>query len=389
MSRRQILISGSYGTLNVGDEAILAVLVNELIRRDCDVGVLTYTPEATKLRHPAARVVRSGVLRGLPGTVTAIRDADMLVVGGGGIIQDATSLGNLVFHLSRPLLARLLGTPFMLAGVGIGPLNSLISKTIVRWVCNAAASVEVRDGKSRKTLTTLDVSEDQIQEVADFAHLLVMHEKNEMDRDGRNLIDTLRQSKQSNGPLIGLSLRPAVGGRIRRAQFRESDELQLRQMAETADRLIEVHGAHIVFVSMHPEQDDSLARQLAKQIQRPERFSMISGNLPAATIKTAVAEMDLLLGMRLHSLIFAASAGVVPIGFAYDVKVAAYLQSLGLSRQVLQADSWEPAHVLKIVEQSFRSADRIRDELRRAMPGRIAEARRSLDRIVELARAGS
>jgi polysaccharide pyruvyl transferase CsaB len=389
MSRRQILLSGSYGTLNVGDDAILAVLVNELVRRDCDVGVLTYTPEATKLRHPAARVVRSGVLRGLPGTVTAIRDADMLVVGGGGIIQDATSLGNLLFHLSRPLLARLLGTPFMLAGIGVGPLNSLISKTIVRWVCNAAASVEVRDGKSRETLTSLGAAHDRIQEVADFAHLLVMHEKNEMDRDGRTLIDTLRRTKQASGPLIGLSLRPAVGGRNRRTQFRKSDESQLRQMAEIANRLVDVHGAHVVFISMHPEQDDLLARELAKQIQRPERFSMISGNLPAATIKTAVAEMDLLLGMRLHSIIFAASAGVIPVGFAYDQKVAAYLQSLGLSRQVLPPGSWEPAHVLKIVEQSFRSADRIRDDLRRAMPDRIAEARRSLDRIVELARAGS
>jgi len=101
----------------------LTVLVNELSGRGFDVDILTFTPRETQIRQEKATVIRSGVIRGSLSTIGAIRRASVLVVGGGGIIQDATSFGNLLLHVSRPLMAALTGTPVVISGVGVGPLN--------------------------------------------------------------------------------------------------------------------------------------------------------------------------------------------------------------------------------------------------------------------------
>ncbi|MGE5599608.1 MAG: polysaccharide pyruvyl transferase family protein, partial [Bacteroidota bacterium] len=45
------------------------------------------------------------------------------------------------------------------------------------------------------------------------------------------------------------------------------------------------------------------------------------------------------LGMRLHALIFAALAGVPPVGLAYDPKVTAFLARLGLAEMALPLDA--------------------------------------------------
>ena len=379
--KNRIVLSNSYGTRNVGDEAILTVLVRELFARDFAVDVLTFTPHETARRQPEADVVESGVLRGSLSTWKAIRRAGALVVGGGGIIQDATSLGNLLLHVSRPMMASLADTPFILSGVGVGPLQRDISKRLVRHVCANAKSIDARDSVSIDVLADTGVPRDRVIQSADFAHLLPRHRLTEMDDVGRALVETLRKTRGKGRHLIGVSLRPAVGSKSRRDAVLDVDRAQIRTMAAIADRLVDAHDAQLVFVSMHPEQDDPIAAMFVKEMQNPDRVSLVSGKMPPATVKAAVAELDLMIGMRLHSLIFAASHAVPFVALDYNLKVAAYAESLGQGDQVIARSDWTVETLLERAADALeRSAD-IREALSQAIPALRERAQHSIERI--------
>lgn len=385
MAANRIVLSGSYGTRNVGDEAILTVLVNELGARGFSVDVLTFTPEATAARQPAANVVRSGVLRGSLATFHAIRNADALVVGGGGILQDATSLRNLLFHVSRPIMAAMAGTPVVVSGVGVGPLRHALSRQLTRWLCNSAASIDVRDEKSADLLESLGVPADNLASGADFAHLLSRINRDAMCSAGREVIESLAAAREQGRRLIGLSLRPPIGNQSRRATLSDTDRADIDTMARIADRIIDEHGARIVFVSMHAEQDDRIAELLAGAMQHRDGVLSVSGELPPATIKAAIAELDLMIGTRLHTLIFAACENVPFVALAYDDKVAAYAEALGLASQVLDRPEWTADAVLECVNETLAAAAEIRQQLAAGMPRRTERARQSLDRICAVA----
>jgi polysaccharide pyruvyl transferase CsaB len=385
MGGSRIVLSGSYGTRNVGDEAILTVLVNELSARGVDVDVLTFTPEATAARQPAANVVRSGVLRGSLATFKAIRNADALVVGGGGILQDATSLRNLLFHASRPIMAAIADTPIVVSGVGVGPLKYALSRRLTRWLCNGATSIDVRDERSADLLRTLRVPADKIISGADFAHLLPSNNRDAMSSSGRTVFESLAEAKGQGRRLIGLSLRPPVGSRSRRSMLSDSDRADIEKMARIADRIIDDHDARIVFVSMYAAQDDPIAELLAGAMQHRDGVLPVSGGLPPETIKAVIAELDLMIGTRLHTLIFAASENVPFVALAYDDKVAAYAEALGLTDQVLDRPEWTADAVLEVVSATLEQAGEIRHKLAAGVARLTARARQSLDRICAVA----
>lgn len=387
MPRSRIVLSNSYGTANVGDEAILTVLAEELAERDCHVDILTFTPDDTAAKHRGARAVRSGVLSGALETFHAIRNADALVVGGGGILQDATSFGNLLFHVSRTVMARVAGTPFVISGVGVGPLKRRLSRRLTLWACSKAQSVDVRDDYSAALLHEIGVGPGSVQTMADFAHLLPAHRRDEMEPQGRQLLDSLRSLRGDGRKLIGLSLRPPVGDAARRARLSAADQAQLDEMARLADALVEEHDAELVLLSMHPEQDDRIAELLLQRMDLKDYVTAIPGRLAPKTIKGVIADLDLVVGTRLHSLIFAASHSVPLIALAYDAKVAAYAESLGLGELVLPPKDWAVETVTETSRRALGAAPGIAAQLSQAVPARILAARESIDKICALAHA--
>lgn len=364
----RVVLSNSYGTLNKGDEAILTVLVQELKALGHDVEMLTFTPGATAQRQPGATAIRSGVFRGAISTVRAIRRSDLLIIGGGGIIQDATSLGNLVFHLSRAVMALAMGTPYTFCGVGIGPLKRKISRKMTAMACARSMIVSVRDSESARLLASIGIDRAVVD--GDLAHLLRL-EKHPICKE-------LAKCRESGKPLIGLSMRPLVGDFRRRKASTPAFRSYLDKSARLADRMIEQYDAHIVFISMHPDQDDPLAERIAMRMRQPERLILVSGALTPGEIKSAIAEIDLLIGTRLHAIILAACSNVPVIGIAYDEKIRAYLEELGLKRYLLEKDTWEVEAAAALASIALSESDRIRDLLRERIPIVAGRAKRAI-----------
>ena len=107
-----IVISGYYGFGNAGDEAMLCAIIDAIRKEEADahITVISGNPKETSKKHNINAVGTFSAL----GILKAIAHSDLVISGGGSLLQDATSIRNTYYYLSIMALAKLLGKKVML-----------------------------------------------------------------------------------------------------------------------------------------------------------------------------------------------------------------------------------------------------------------------------------
>jgi len=70
----------------------------------------------------------------------------------------------------------------------------------------------------------------------------------------------------------------------------------------------------------------------------------------------------MLIGMRLHALIFAASLGIPVVGMVYEPKVEGFMQYINQA-SAGHVNSLELEHMKKIVDETWENREAIKKEL--------------------------
>ncbi|HEX5324797.1 MAG TPA: polysaccharide pyruvyl transferase CsaB, partial [Capsulimonadaceae bacterium] len=168
---KRIVLSGYYGFQNAGDEAVLAGLIMALRaarpENELEITALSIDPARTKLEHGinALHRYRTGqVLR-------AIGRADLVLSGGGSLLQDSTSAHSIFYYLAIIRLAQMMGKKTMFIAQGIGPLIRKRSRKLTASVANRCSAITVRDNASCELLREIGVKR-PITVTADPALLL-------------------------------------------------------------------------------------------------------------------------------------------------------------------------------------------------------------------------
>src|SRR5690606_36178634 len=228
----KIGISGSYGGLNLGDEAILQTIITQL-RRELEVEITVFSREAedTKRRHGVERAVP---VRRLSRAEVApeVERLDLLILGGGGIIYDAEAKT----YLREVQIAQEKGIPSMLWAIGAGPLDDPTNQALVRETLAHVDAITVRERAAQQVLEAAGVHHDVVV-TADPALLI----KPEPLPRG-----ILRQEGLENSArIIGMSVRePGV------AAPDLDPDVYHKLLANAADYMVDRFDADIVFVPM-------------------------------------------------------------------------------------------------------------------------------------------
>ncbi|MEW5821568.1 MAG: polysaccharide pyruvyl transferase family protein, partial [Cyanobacteriota bacterium] len=151
----KVVISGYYGFGNFGDEAILLVLVRELkkLLPGINITVLSKTPEVTSKELGVNSVDRMNFVKVIP----ELMSANMLISGGGSLLQDVTGPLTIYYYLIIILLASILGCKTVIYSQGIGPINRKLSKILTSLILRLPVYKTVRDLKSLEFLKTLNI----------------------------------------------------------------------------------------------------------------------------------------------------------------------------------------------------------------------------------------
>jgi polysaccharide pyruvyl transferase CsaB len=291
-----VVMSGYYGFDNVGDEAILYSIIQALKKVDpsIKITVLSNNPEYTKKTYDVGAVNRWK----LKEVSAVLKEADGLISGGGSLLQDQTGMKSIPYYTGIMKIAQWNKKPVFIYAQGMGPINKGISKLIVKKVLEKAHVVTVRDEDSKQLLREIGV---------------------------KKTIDIVPD------PVIGLEPSTFTSPWLESQNLQSFITVSVRDWPSTVDYKQKIarsldklatKGYQIVFLPMHGEHDDKTSNEIAKMMSQKSTIAPFD-----ASIKEKIAiigRSDLLIGMRLHSLIFAAITNIPFISISYDPKIDAF-----------------------------------------------------------------
>ncbi len=304
-----IVLSGYYGFDNAGDEALLAAITSSIqkLAPEAEFTVLSGAPEKTRALHHIDAVHYMHPLA----LIRTIARCDLLISGGGSIFQDVTSGRSLPYYISVVALARLMRRPVVFYAQGVGPINRKFSKVLMRLVANHVNFITLRDADSMQFLLRLGVTRPPMKVTADPVFALTPTEE---DRSGINRY--VAEINPEGLPLVGVSLR----------SWKQLDGYQ-QLLAEELDALAR-KGYRILFIPLAYPEDIRSCEDTAARMQQPavvinDRYLKSEEHL------AVISHLQLMIGMRLHALVFAACNGTPFAGISYDPKVASFLSIFG------------------------------------------------------------
>jgi polysaccharide pyruvyl transferase CsaB len=360
----RFLISGYYGFGNLGDEALLGVIVERLGTRypGAAIDVLSNDPAATARTYGVEATPRAA-----PAAVRrAIERAEVVLSGGGGLFQNVTSLRSLLYYAGIMRAAVRAEKKTMIFAQSIGPLD-FWGRAAVRRLCRGVDRATVRDERSLELLAEL-LPATPVERTADPVFLF--------DPASRPLDLAAEGLAGGDGaPLIVVS--------VRRWQNADATAAAL---AVAIDRLSERTGARVALLPLGgPADADVSTRVIRKCTSTP----VLLPDYPLSQAAQVIAGSALVIGMRLHALIIAARLGVPFVALPYDPKVSALCDDLSYPLEPLfvPGQKLPPSEqIVARIDAAWDRRDELAAHLRAIAPGvqRLAERNfEVLDELIE------
>jgi len=318
----KIMISGYYAFNNTGDVAILKSMVRafkEKIPR-VKIAVLSHNPLQTSQTYKVKAINRLHLIK----IIRCLRNVNLFISGGGGLLQDSTGKGwSILYYLGLILVAKIVKVPVMIYAQGVGPINKKINKLLIKWILNKVNLITVRDNHSKKLLNNLGISATSIYVNSDPVFLLKKKDINHII----NIYPYIRELiKLDNCPLIGVSVR----------EYKNNGSDIKRIFAQVADYLIENYQAKIIFLPFKFDEDVHISEKILSLMKN--QADVLKTKLEPEELLSLLSRLSLVVGVRLHSIIFSSMANIPFIALSYDPKVKYFVEDLGLSELLLEID---------------------------------------------------
>ncbi|MDO4920482.1 MAG: polysaccharide pyruvyl transferase CsaB [Phascolarctobacterium sp.] len=329
----KIVISGYYGFANAGDEAMLTAIIKALRSTENSVGltVISGNPQVTAARYKVNSIHRFNPWE----ILTALRSCDLLLSGGGSLLQDVTSKRSLLYYLSILALGLLLGKRVMLFAQGIGPIHSRLLRKLTQAVCSRVDLITVRDQDSLYELRRIGIPAEKVQLTADAVLTLPP----EGPEQGKRLLQEFKVPQDKM--LLAISVRKW-----------QDDDRYLLELAKAADSLSEEFGAHVVLLPLQYPVDVEACTRLQHFMVHKDNSTVLTADCDTEQFLSLMGNFDLLIGMRLHALIFAAVMELPFAAVSYDPKIDGFVKDInGLTAG--RVESLQAAQVVAAAKQAL------------------------------------
>lgn len=289
----KVVLSAYFGFGNFGDEAILSVLLDKL--KEADVTVIS----------------RGGAVDTFDfwAVIRAIWASDILISGGGSLLQDMTSIKSLLYYCWVIFTALVFRKKVIIFAQGIGPLNCGFMRVIVKNLLKHCAYISVRDEDSLNLLKSWDIQAD-----------LVCDPVFEM---------ALPDAKPK--PVVGIQLRG----------FKNLTDEFLQDLASAVKE--EFSNKQIKIISLQ----DSIDLEVCERFQEFLLGAEIVSGLSVEAVIEEISRLEYLIAMRFHALLIARRMGIKTLAINYDPKVERFAADFGLPIISMENPDWSVLEVLR------------------------------------------
>jgi polysaccharide pyruvyl transferase WcaK-like protein len=342
------VIAGGYDTQNLGDHAMLQVLMRDLRWRNVvpRVTVLSRHPDTDfdrhygvtsipNLDHGSQEAARGKVFRGLNGEQDSgdlqqltqqIAEADALVIGGGRMLVDYThgfQRGHLSYFVLLATLARCHGTKIILFAHSLETLSSESGAEHLRFLVQNADHVSLREQSSLEVLRAIDPSliDERIEVLPDPALGLSLVSPYYGEK-----LPTLRDDL----PVLAVNLRSYAWRDGSTANFEGRVVSWLNALRRERELQLLFVPQMTYDVDSGETDDRVIARRVMAALEHSEGVHSIESPLLVDEALGVYRHADAVLSMRRHGAVFAATQGVPVLPLSCEANTDYVSKSLGL-----------------------------------------------------------
>lgn len=300
-------------------------------------------------------------------TLTAYLDADFVVSCAGNFLYSSGKLG-LAFFFSIFTLAYawMAGKPLYLMPQSFGPFTRFWEKALMRWIISKMHLTFVREPVSWEVLQSLGAPLDHCILVPDIAFAFPAAPR----ADGMALLSSAGFD-MLGPPSMGVTVVNWQGqSRAFNAQAAYEEAV-----AEAIRSFISQTGGRAVIFSQvcgptRVDDDRIPARRVYDKVcdLGQDRVLLVDRFLPPALLKSVYGLMDVFLGTRLHSNVFALGAGVPVVAIAYQYKTRGVMRMLGLESWVVDIEQVTGPQLRRLMERAVTDRAQVHRDIQGWLP---------------------
>lgn len=295
---KKIIMSGYFGFSNSGDDAILKSIIESFksLNPYLNIKVLSKDPVLTEREYGVAAIDRFKFFD----VRKSLKASDMLISGGGSLLQDKTSSRSIWYYLLIMKLAKRYKKKVFVYSNGVGPINKRFNRNITRRVLNKVDYITLRDKDSYDFIKSIGVNNPNIKVLSDP----VFNLKEASDENVRKKFDI-------NKDTVLISIRSWM-----------DDEKLISELSKFLNYLID-EGKDIVFMPMQTPRDTTISEKIAANLNSSK---IIDEKYPVEILMSLMKNADFIVAMRLHAMIYAIHQNLPFIGLSYDPKTETLLK---------------------------------------------------------------
>lgn len=364
-----LAILGYYGSANTGDEAILHCLLHVISKNFPNLNISVFSSDAIHTqKHHKVNAVQSSLpnrlfdmaLRSLGrnrknfyNTLSAFINADVLLVGGGGLFHDSPESNRHCLNMLQKISwAKRLGARVAVLGVTVGPLHLEQTKRRIREVFGQVDLITVREQQSKDLLSDIGLFHPKLFVTSDVVYLL--------ESAGRQRILEIAENEGLN-----LNCSPKIA--VCLCAYEKIRQERLRSIAFFCDYAISQLGAQIWFIPMqtsaeHDDRDE--AKTVLSLMQNRDSARCINGEYSPREILGLIGETHAVLAERLHGSIMAINANVPCFGIGYSPKVTWLFDKIGYPQHHISSNDLSPNRLVAGFSRLWNKRERVRQDLK-------------------------
>ena len=290
---KNILVSGYIGFNNFGDEAIFYALSTHLKNLEYNISALCNNKKETKEKYQ----IKTYYFKCPIEIIKAILKCDVLISGGGSLLQNKTSNFSLFYYLFIIFLAKSFGKKVIIFAQGIEPIFGKIQNFLTKSILKMVDFISVRDEKSKKLLESWKIDSTL---VSDPAYSLVQDRQIADKKD--ELIVQLRSFKGMNNEFI----------------------------SNLANSITKLYKGKISVFSFQDEIDKKICFDFIEELKKYDiQANFISNKTIEETINI-INNAKYIISTRLHGLIIANALKSKTFAICYDEKIKTLVDELNL-----------------------------------------------------------
>jgi len=348
----QKIVLCSWGQLegefsNLGDRLIFESLVEVLRKRyeALSLYVMSGDCKYTESKY-AVNATNPFSLKGFLRFLKFIRKSQLVVVGGGELVQDKSSKSYLFFNLLPILLAKLFGRKCVAIAIGIsgGAELSSFGRFVSKKTLNLLDAITVREQGSFDNAVAMGIKQDKVFLSSDIVFSLggkgnfYTYEPQSAQNKGKYIVFSLRDITGRKGGLIPASIKRKFFGTTIESNRNTLNFVEL--IAKVVDSAISKLDVDVVLWPTYygknfSSRDDLIHQLVYEKIENKDRVRKINTPLTFEQIMDMLKGAQMLMGLPLHSLISATLANCPFLALNYAEKGTKFTRQINYCDEMI------------------------------------------------------